>query len=196
MKRNLITFIIALFALATMHAQEQYLGEIKICSFNFAPRGWAFCEGQLLPINQNQALFSLLGTTFGGDGQKTFALPDLRGRMVIGKSNTYPLGQNGGEATHTLTTSEIPTHTHIMSATTVQATTDKPTNQTMMGAPADIVLPQVTKNVNTYSAPANILQLSPQTSGLVGGSQPHQNLMPYITVRYIIALTGIYPSRP
>lgn len=196
MKRNLITFIIALFALATMHAQEQYLGEIKICSFNFAPRDWVFCEGQILQIKQYPALYSILGTTFGGDGKTTFALPDLRGRMVIGSGNSYLLGENGGEAAHTLTTSEMPAHTHIMSATTAQATTDKPTNQTMMGAPADIVLPQVTKNVNTYTAPANIVPLSTQTSGLVGGSQPHQNLMPYVTVRYIIALTGIYPSRP
>ena len=196
MKRNLITFFIALFILVNVHAQEQYLGEIKICSFNFAPRGWAFCEGQLLQIGQYSALYSLLGTTFGGDGQNTFALPDLRGRMVIGKSSSYPLGQTGGEVNHSLIISEMPMHTHTLNATTAPATTDKPTNQTMMGVPTDIVLPQVTKNVNTYAAPANTVPLSPQTSGMTGGSQPHQNLMPYVTVRYIIAIQGIYPSRP
>ena len=194
MKRKLITFFIALLIIANIQAQDQYLGEIKICSFNFAPKGWAFCEGQLLQINQNQALFSLLGTTYGGDGRVNFALPDLRGRMVIGSGIGYVPGQKAGEATHTLTNAEMPLHNHILTATNSAATTDKPTSQTMLASPADIIFPQVTKKVNTYAAPSSVVQLSPLTSGSVGGSQPHNNMMPFITVRYIIALQGIFPS--
>ena len=198
MKRKLITYFIAFFIIVNIQAQEQYLGEIKICSFDFAPRGWAFCEGQLLPINQNQALFSLLGTTYGGNGVTTFALPDLRGRMVIGSGDEYVLGQMGGEVSHTLTLAEMPAHNHILTATNSAATTDKPTDtptaQMMLAAPTDIVFPQVTKKVNTYAAPGSVVQLSPQTSGSVGGFQPHYNMMPFITVRYIIALQGIFPS--
>ena len=194
MKRKLITFFIALLIIANIQAQDQYLGEIKICSFNFAPKGWAFCNGQLLQINQNQALFSLLGTTYGGNGVTTFALPDLRGRMVIGSGDEYVLGQMGGEVSHTLTLAEMPAHNHILTATNSAATTDKPTSQTMLASPADIIFPQVTKKVNTYAAPSSVVQLSPQTSGSVGGFQPHYNMMPYITVRYIIALQGIFPS--
>ena len=194
MKRKLITFFIALLIIANIQAQDQYLGEIKICSFNFAPKGWAFCEGQLLQINQNQALFSLLGTTYGGDGRVNFALPDLRGRMVIGSGIGYVPGQKAGEATHTLTYAEMPLHNHILTATNSAATTNKPSSQTMLASPADIIFPQVTKNVNTYAAPGSVVQLSPLTSGSVGGSQPHNNMMPFITVRYIIALQGIFPS--
>jgi len=194
MKRKLITYFIALFIVVNIQAQVQYLGEIKICSFDFAPRGWAFCEGQLLPINQNQALFSLLGTNYGGDGRVTFALPNLRGRMVIGSGDGYVLGQMGGEVSHTLTNAEMPLHNHILTATNSAATTDKPTSQTMLASPADIIFPQVTKKVNTYAAPGSVVQLSPLTSGSVGGSQPHNNMMPFITVRYIIALQGIFPS--
>ena len=194
MKRKLITYFIAFFIIVNIQAQNQYLGEIKICSFNFAPKGWAFCEGQLLQINQNQALFSLLGTTYGGDGRVNFALPDLRGRMVIGSGDGYVLGQIGGEASHTLTNAEMPLHNHILTATNSAATTDKPTSQTMLASPADIIFPQVTKKVNTYAAPGSVVQLSPLTSGSVGGSQPHNNMMPFITVRYIIALQGIFPS--
>ncbi len=194
MKRKLITYFIAFLIIANIQAQDQYLGEIKICSFNFAPKGWAFCEGQLLPINQNQALFSLLGTTYGGNGQTNFALPDLRGRMVIGSGDGYVLGQIGGEAAHTITQAEMPLHNHILTATNSAATTDKPTSQTMLASPADIIFPQVTKKVNTYAAPGSVVQLSPLTSGSVGGSQPHNNMMPFITVRYIIALQGIFPS--
>ena len=194
MKRKLITFFIALLIIANIQAQDQYLGEIKICSFNFAPKGWAFCEGQLLQINQNQALFSLLGTTYGGNGQTNFALPDLRGRMVIGSGDGYVVGQMAGEVNHTLTNAEMPLHNHILTATNSAATTNKPSSQTMLASPADIIFPQVTKKVNTYAAPGSVVQLSPLTSGSVGGSQPHNNMMPFITVRYIIALQGIFPS--
>ena len=195
MKRKLFSLFIFFLLVANLRAQDTpYLGEIKICSFNFAPRGWAFCEGQLLPINQNQALFSLLGTTYGGNVVTNFALPDLRGRMVIGSGDGYVLGQIGGEVSHTLTNAEMPLHNHILTATNSAATTNKPSSQTMLASPADIIFPQVTKNVNTYAAPGSVVQLSPLTSGSVGGSQPHNNMMPFITVRYIIALQGIFPS--
>ena len=194
MKRKLITYFIAFFIIVNIQAQNQYLGEIKICSFNFAPKGWAFCEGQLLAISQNPALYSLLGTTYGGNGQTNFALPDLRGRMVIGTGDGYVLGQIGGEAAHTITQAEMPAHNHILNATTSPATNDKPTSLTMLASPADIIFPQVTKKVNTYAAPGSVVQLSPLTSGSVVGSQPHNNMMPFITVRYIIALQGIFPS--
>ena len=194
MKRKLITYFIAFFIIVNIQAQNQYLGEIKICSFNFAPKGWAFCEGQLLAISQNPALYSLLGTTYGGNGQTNFALPDLRGRMVIGTGDGYVLGQIGGEVSHTLTNAEMPLHNHILTATNSAATTNKPSSQTMLASPADIIFPQVTKKVNTYAAPGSVVQLSHLTSGSVGGSQPHNNMMPFITVRYIIALQGIFPS--
>ena len=196
MKRKLFSLFIFFLLVANLRAQDTpYLGELTICSFTFAPRGWAFCEGQLPPINQTPALFSLLGTTYGGNGQTNFALPDLRGRMVIGSGDGYVLGQIGGEVSHTLTNAEMPLHNHILTATNSAATTNKPSSQTMLASPADIIFPQVTKNVNTYTAPGSVVQLSPLTSGSVGGSQPHNNMMPYITVRYIIALQGIYPSR-
>lgn len=203
MKRKLFSLFIFFLLVANLRAQDTpYLGEIKICSFNFAPWGWAFCEGQLLSINQNQALYSLLGTTFGGNGQTNFALPDLRGRMVIGTGAGYVVGQMAGEVNHTLIPTEMPSHTHILNATTSPATTDKPairpgqsTSLTMLAAPTDIVFPQVTKNVKTYATPSYEKLLSPQTSGTVGGAQPHNNLMPYVTVRYIIALQGIFPDQ-
>ncbi|HZU86799.1 MAG TPA: tail fiber protein [Anaerolineaceae bacterium] len=160
---------------------EPFLSEIRMVSFSFAPRGWALCNGQLLPINQNQALFSLLGTTFGGDGRVNFALPDFRGRAPIHVGSGHTLGERGGEQAHTLIQSELPGHTHILSASSAA-----PNAGTAAG--------------NTFAANANAYAAAPDTAmnpGLVsttGGSQAHLNMQPYLALNFIIALQGIFPS--
>lgn len=172
---------------------EPFIGEIKMVSWNFAPRGWAFCNGQILPINQNQALFSLLGTTYGGNGQTTFALPNLQGRMPIGFGNGHNLGDVGGETAHTLIASEMTAHTHDV---TLKGATIPNT-----ASPSNAVFAPVKLGAATYKAFANgaaantstPLKGSPTTS--VGGSQPHENMPPYSVLNYVIALQGIFPSR-
>jgi microcystin-dependent protein len=165
---------------------EPFLSEIRIMSFVFAPKGWALCNGQLLPINQNQALFSLLGTTFGGDGRVNFALPDLRGDVPIHVGDGHTLGEKGGEQAHTLSISETPTHTHAVNATTVPATTNTPGNT--------LLLAQST-SANLYgSAAQNPVAMSPTMVGNVGGSQAHLNMQPFLTLSFCIALQGIFPS--
>jgi len=161
---------------------EPFLSEIRIMSFVFAPKGWALCNGQLLPINQNQPLFSLLGTTFGGDGRVNFALPDLRGRVPIHVGSGHTLGERGGEQAHTLSIAEIPTHTHVAQASTSNATGAVPTGN-LMGSTS-----------NGYAGPANLTSLLPSTVGNVGGSQAHLNLQPFLTLSFCIALQGIFPS--
>ena len=164
---------------------EPFLSEIRIMSFVFAPKGWALCNGQLLPINQNQALFSLLGTTFGGDGRVNFALPDLRGRTPIEVGNGHTLGERGGEQAHTLSISEIPTHTHVASATSNTSTTNVPGNTT--------VLSQSTSS-QLYTAAAALAAMAPNSLANVGGSQAHLNMQPFLTLSFCIALQGIFPS--
>lgn len=163
---------------------EPFLAEVKIVSFNFAPRGWAFCNGQLLPINQNQALFSLLGTTYGGDGRTTFALPDLRGRTPIHTGVMHNLGERGGETAHTLSQSELPTHVHMISGTTAM-----PNSISASGAVTG------RPRASIYRAPDGLTALTPATVTSVGGSQPHNNLQPYLVLNFCIALQGIFPSR-
>ncbi|MDQ3985614.1 MAG: tail fiber protein [Actinomycetota bacterium] len=166
---------------------EPFLSEIKIVSFNFAPKGWAMCNGQLLPINQNQALFSLLGTTYGGNGQTNFALPDLRGRVPMHVGSGHILGERAGEATHTLVLSEMPQHTHLL-----QATSDLADQPTASGN----LLAQVNQAFGAAYAPAsNPTTMAAQSVGVVGGSQAHFNTHPLLTLTYIIALQGIFPSR-
>jgi len=160
-----------------------FLGEIKIISWNFAPQGWAFCNGQFLPINQNQALFSLLGTTYGGNGQTTFALPDLRGRAPLHRG-TNILGQKGGQEAHTVTISEMPQHLHFG-----QASSDVGT----LLVPGGNVLAR--RAAETYRDPINLGAMHPSTVSNVGGSQPHNNMQPYLVLNYIIALIGVFPSR-
>lgn len=161
-----------------------FLSEIRLFSFNFPPKGWALCNGQLLPINQNQALFSLLGTTYGGNGQTTFALPDLRGRVPIHQGNGFTLGQRGGEEAHTLTVSELPTHTHALNASTTAANgTDNPTGQVLGGAN------------DLYHTPASLTTMNGGTVAITGGSQPHTNMQPYGVLNFGIALVGIFPSQ-
>ena len=164
---------------------EPFLSEIRLFSFGFAPRGWAQCNGQLLPINQNQALFSLLGTTFGGDGRVNFALPDLRGRLPLHQGSGFTLAESGGAETVTLTVQQIPAHGHAFLATSGTASAT---------SPAGTLLAQ-SLTVSLYnSAPPNTA-MAPGAMGLVGGSQPHNNFQPYLCVDFIISLFGIFPSQ-
>jgi microcystin-dependent protein len=161
-----------------------FLSEIKIVAFNFPPKGWAFCNGQLLPINQNQALFSLLGTTYGGDGQTTFALPDLRGRAPIHMGSSFTLGQRGGEEAHTLTLSEMAAHTHQTRASADNPTVAPPTNAFWSS----------NTSFTAYGGTADVA-MSPTCIGNAGGSQPHENRSPFLVLNFIIALQGIFPSQ-
>lgn len=169
---------------------EPFLGQIAVFPFNFAPTGWALCNGQLLPINQNQALFALLGTTYGGDGVSTFALPDLRGRVPVhfGQSpvgSNYTQGQVGGEQAHTLIGSELPMHTH--------APVVGSSNDANAASPAG-AYSAVTSSGNYSSASPNA-SLAPQAVGSTGGNQPHDNMSPYLVLNFCIALQGIFPAR-
>jgi microcystin-dependent protein len=165
---------------------EPFTSEIRIMSFGYAPRGWAMCNGQLLPINQNQALFSLLGTTFGGNGQTTFALPDLRGQTPIHVGNGHVLGEKGGEQAHTVTISEMPLHTHVWNANNAATT---PTNSPT----ASLVLSNSTGD-QPWGPASNLTAMSPLTIQNTGGSQAHLNMQPFLVLTFCIALTGIFPS--
>jgi microcystin-dependent protein len=162
-----------------------FIGQIKPWGLNFAPRGWALCNGQTLPINQNQALFSILGTTYGGDGIATFKLPDLRGRTPVHFGGSIPLGGIGGADSHTLTISEVPGHIHAVSGSSNNATLVDPTGA--LWATDSGKLP--------FSTAAPDTQLSLAAIGNAGSSQPHSNMQPYLTLNFSIALQGIYPSR-
>lgn len=167
---------------------EPFLGEVRIVGFNFAPRGWAFCDGQILPISQNQSLYSLLGTTYGGDGRTSFALPDLRGRTPIhvGSSNgsIHLLGQRGGEETHTLNAAEMPQHTHTLRGSSTDGDAPVPSGFVFARTP-----PQI------YRAPANLTPLHSGSVTNVGGGQAHNNMQPTLVLNFCIALQGLFPSR-
>ena len=168
---------------------EPFLSEIRIMSFGFAPKGWAMCNGQLLPINQNQPLFSLLGTTYGGDGRVNFALPDLRARVPIHFGNQHTLGERGGETAHTLTLSEMPQHIHFVTASSTQAaqgTGSTPTNGKILGQARGSFL---------YGPPTGLVAMAPNEIGNVGGSQAHLNMQPFLVLTFCIALQGIFPSQ-
>jgi microcystin-dependent protein len=164
---------------------EPFLSEIRIMSFVFPPKGWALCNGQLLPINQNQGLFSLLGTTFGGDGRVNFGLPDLRGNTPIAVGNGHVLGEKGGTQAVTLSIAQIPTHVHTASGTSNAASTGTPTNTLMMAKST----PQ-----NLYAAFGSPVSMAPNVVANVGGSQAHLNMQPFLTLSFCIALQGIFPS--
>ncbi len=166
---------------------EPFLSEIRIMSFVFAPRGWALCNGQLLPINQNQALFSLLGTTFGGDGRVNFALPDLRERVPIHVGASHTLGERGGEQAHTLSIAEIPTHTHALTASSATANASPPSPQ------GGTILADSTPAL-AYGSASNLVAMGAGSVTSVGGSQAHLNLQPFLTLSFCIALQGIFPS--
>ena len=165
-----------------------FLSEIKIISFNFPPKGWAFCNGQLLPINQNQALFALLGTTYGGDGRVNFALPNLQGRSAMHASSGHPLGQRSGETAHTLTTNEMPAHGHTLNAVTDIANASVPGN----ALPAARGRGGPLLYAGGGSTPVT---MSPKSISAQGGGQPHENMQPYLTLNFVIALQGIFPSQ-
>jgi len=161
-----------------------YLGEIKLISWNFAPRGWAFCNGQLLPINQNQALFSILGTTYGGDGRVNFALPNLQGRVPVHTGNEITLGESSGEISHTITSAELPAHVHLLNAVNTAPNQTSPSGGYLSTLSSD----------NAYSPPGNAVAGLIGTSAVVA-SQPHNNMQPYLVLNFVIALTGVFPSR-
>lgn len=164
---------------------QPYVGEIRMFAGNFAPAGWMFCEGQLLAISENDTLFNLIGTTYGGDGQSTFALPDLRGRLPIHQGNGFILAETGGVETVTLTTSQIPAHSHSLLASTNNATTANAQTNVLAQTPS--YTPYI-----TGFAPNSAL--NPASVALDGGSQPHENFQPYLCIDFIISLFGIFPS--
>ena len=162
---------------------EPFLAEIRIMSFVFAPKGWALCNGQLLPINQNQGLFSLLGTTFGGDGRVNFALPDYRGRVPIHVGSGHTLGEKGGEQAHTLSIAELPTHTHFVQANNNPGTAATPLSNVLSKASA-----------NTYGPAQSLTPMNANSTTATGGSQAHLNMQPFLVITFAIALLGIFPS--
>ncbi|MFZ0607373.1 MAG: tail fiber protein [Xanthobacteraceae bacterium] len=167
---------------------EQYLGEIRLLSFNFAPKGWAQCGGQLLPINQYQALFALLGTQFGGNGTTNFALPDMRSRVPIHTGSSYVIGQTAGSEQAALNISQIPQHNHMLQAVNSAGTTQKPINH-LLGQSGS-------GNNAAYAAgTSNLTALNPASIQQTGGNQGHSNLQPYLAMNYCVALQGIFPSR-
>lgn len=165
---------------------DPFIGEIRIFGGNFAPVGWALCQGQLLPISQNDALFALIGTTYGGDGQQTFALPDLRSRVPLHQGAGYVLGQMAGEESVTLTTNQIPSHSHAPQASSATGSSTSPGGNVYAAAPA---------GVNWYSSAAPSAAMAPNMVGPSGGSQPHDNMIPFLAMNFIIALQGIFPSQ-
>ena len=163
-------------------ALQPFLGEIMMVPINFPPKGWAFCNGQFLPINQNQALFSLLGTTFGGNGQTTFALPDLRARIPIGEGSGHPLGERLGAESHTLSLNELPAHTHMVNVSSVAGTSATPTGNFLAAA------------ANVYGDSSTSAVAVPAVTN-TGGSQPHENRQPFLVLNFCIALQGVFPTQ-
>jgi microcystin-dependent protein len=164
---------------------QPYVGEIRMFGGNFAPAGWMFCEGQLLPISENQTLFNLIGTTYGGDGQSTFALPDLRGRVPLHFGNGFILAETGGVETVTLTVNQIPAHSHPLLCDNATGNDPNPQNNLLSESSA----------ITMYQSGAPTIALAPTSIGPVGGSQPHNNFQPYLCVDFIISLFGIFPSQ-
>lgn len=165
---------------------QPYVGEVRMFAGNFAPAGWMFCEGQLLPISENETLFQLIGTTYGGDGESTFALPDLRGRIPIHQGNGFILAETGGAEEITLTVQQIPAHAHPAMGSSGTATSSSPANNVPARANTALVFP--------YGTDQPLTTLSPNAVAPSGGSQPHNNFQPYLCVNFIISLFGIFPS--
>jgi microcystin-dependent protein len=168
---------------------EPFLSEIRIMSFGFPPRGWALCDGQLLPINQNQALFSLLGTTYGGDGRVNFGLPNLQGRVPMHMGSGHTLGEHGGEQGHTVSIAEIPTHTHSLSGTSGKGTLTTPGGN-LLAATKNQLYYAPTPDINP-----GVVAMDPSSAANTGGSQAHLNMQPFLVLNFSIALQGIFPSQ-
>lgn len=169
---------------------QPYVGEIRMFAGNFAPAGWMFCEGQLLPISENDVLFNIIGTTYGGDGQQTFALPDLRGRFPMHNGNGFTIGETGGSESVTLTVQQIPAHSHVPTASTTTGDAVIPDNSVWASQGAlDQFKSNPDPNVHLDSL------MAPNTIGTTGGSQPHENMSPFLCVNFIISLFGIFPSQ-
>jgi len=166
---------------------DAFIGEVKLVPYNFAPRGWAFCQGQLMAISQNDALFALIGTTYGGDGQTTFGLPDLRGRGPIHQSGVFPLGAVVGTETVTLTVAEMPSHTHMLHVSNTAGTVSDPTNQ-FLGATGSKTL------AKGYAATSDSFMNAASVS-ITGQNQSHDNMQPYLVMNYIICLEGVFPTQ-
>jgi microcystin-dependent protein len=163
---------------------EPFTGQLMLASFNFAPKGWAMCNGKLMAINQNQALFSLLGTTYGGDGRQTFGLPNLQGRTPVGFGNSITPGQLGGEDLHTVNISELPAHTHTWSASAAIANLGKPNGALVAG-----------QGANLFTSASNLAPMNQGTLQSIGASQPHENRQPFLVMNWCIALQGLFPTR-
>jgi len=180
---------------------QPFISQIEAFAFNFPPKGWAFCNGQLLPINQNQALFSLIGTFYGGNGSTTFALPNLQGRVpahmgegLLGQN--LQLGEVGGEEAHVVNISEMPAHTHLVNADSTAGAANKPATSTVLGKSSGTSSTGQALAIDAYSSSTSPASpLDSRTISSVGGSQPHENRQPYLTLSYCIALVGIFPSR-
>lgn len=164
---------------------QPYVGELRLFAGNFAPAGWMFCDGSVLPISENETLFQLIGTTYGGDGQSTFGLPDLRGRVPVHQGNGFTLAQTGGTETVTLTTAQVPAHTHALRASTAAGTNSAAGNALLAATGA----------VNSYGSGTPDQTMTADALTLSGGSQPHNNMAPFVAVSYIISLFGIFPSQ-
>ncbi len=169
---------------------EPFVGEIRMFGFNFPPQGWAFCDGQLLPISQNAALFSLLGTTYGGDGVTTFALPDLRSRVTVSQGqgeglSSYAQGQAGGTETVTLAAAQMPAHTHSVNASSSPAASERPAGRVLARSPSHSYIPE----------PDTSTVMNAKMLGDAGNSQPHDNIQPYLVLNFCIALEGVFPAR-
>jgi microcystin-dependent protein len=164
---------------------EPFLSEIRIFSFNFPPKGWAFCNGQFMPINQNQALFSLLGTTYGGNGQTTFALPNLQGRVPIHEGDGHTLGEAAGSSAVTINQQTMPQHLHFLNVSTSPGNAPVPGSNVLASTSPSLM----------YGAPSNLVSMNASTVGNVGGSQAHTNMAPYLVLNFCIALQGIFPSQ-
>lgn len=196
MKIKLSILLIAL-AFAFSIKSQPMVGEIRMFAGNYPPNGWAFCDGSLISISENDVLFTLIGTTYGGDGQNTFALPDFRGRAPISVSPQNSMGEMGGTETVTLTVSQIPAHRHPMQVVNVPGTTNVPSPGVMPAKAADIEFPGGTKQVMTYAKDnaGGEIQANPQSVNPQGFSQPHDNMKPFVGINYIISLYGIFPQQ-